>query len=610
MLNRRTSRLLWLGSLAGVLGLGACNEEAVVPVPAGPSVAQAYPGAGLGKTDVFGRALAGVAAEYQADLSLSAKEQELKTDMALRRQIGWEIVARVVDPVPLLGLANAASSNEEIQLPEGEVPTVPRYQTWYGVDDFKRMFRELFYQLGPSGRAARQGFSEEALDAIFAWNAETLDRSERWPLERFLSYVKQLGVCPAEMTEEACALTLQSQFSGATGGNTRIAYSPSTLRHLLENYDGMLSCLESLKSTGMEVGPSQPDQNFSACFAQEMPADAVLIKAHWVRSDFGRTLPTFDTDADALQSVIGEGRLGDWASGDRQTDPGPDKIVSIKMKNGDTYRLAGLHIMTKELRHWVWVTLWWSDSPDADFGADRPASIRALDPVWSNYKMGVVVDYLEGDVNPAGRFEAHPSLAAALNASLGEQTWLSNPYIEHGQGNAKTNCIGCHQHGGSVVGQDLNGDGQLDPFDLDLVIDSPELFPANGKTQIRTLFPADYLWSTSRVDSISQVVRSQVENFDYADTGDAPARAAAILELPTDLVSGSQSFAERCTPCHGNGGNGTSAGPSLFERVPMLDDQTVAETLLLGKSPMPSWSHLEDAELANLTAYVRDEFGL
>ena len=605
---RSASRALWIGSLVGMLSLGACAEEQAAPATV--AVAQAFPGDGLGKTDVFGRALVGVAAEYEADLSLSAQEQRLKTDMGFRRQVAWEIVARVIDPVPLLGLADAAESNEEITLPEGEVPTVPRYQTWYGVDDFKRMFRELFSGLGPAGRSARQPFAESDLDAIFAWNAETLDRSERWPLERFMRYVKQLGVCPPEMTEESCALTMQSQFSGATGGNTRIAYSPSTIRHLLENYEPMLGCLDSLQTTGLEVAPTEPDQNFSACFSQEMPTDAVLIKAHWVRSDFGRLMPAFDTDAGSLVDVIGPGRIGDWANGNRQVDPSPDDIVTIKMKNGDTYRLAGLHIMTKELRHWVWVSLWWSDSPRSDFGADRPASIQALDPVWSNYKMGVVVDYLEGDADPAAHYPDHPSLAASLNASLSQETWLSNPYIEHGRGNAKTNCVGCHQHGGSIVGQDLNGDGELDPFDLELVIDSPELFPSNGRTKIRSMFPADYLWSTSRVDSVSQVIRSQVENFDYADTGDAPARATALLELPTDVASGEVSFQERCTPCHGSEGNGTSAGPSLFERVPNLEDQAVAETLLLGKSPMPSWSHLEDAELANLTAYVRDEFGL
>ena len=93
---RSASRALCIGSLLGMLSLGACAEEQTAPATV--AVAQAFPGDGLGKTDVFGRALAGVAAEYEADLSLSAQEQRLKTDMGFRRQVAWEIVARVIDP--------------------------------------------------------------------------------------------------------------------------------------------------------------------------------------------------------------------------------------------------------------------------------------------------------------------------------------------------------------------------------------------------------------------------------------------------------------------------------------------------------------------------------
>ena len=589
--------------------MAACgHEDDTPPASTPPATAQAFPGDGLGKTDVFGRALAGVAADYEADNTLSAKEQQLETDMAFRRQVAWEVVERVLDPVPLLGLADAAASNEEIMLPEGEVPKVPRYQTWYGVDDFKRMFRELFERLGPQGRAARAPFTATELDTIFAWNAEALDRSQRWPLERFLKYVKQLGVCPADTSEEDCAQSLQSQFSGAAAGNTRIAYSPATIRHLLENYGATLACLESLKTTGLNVPPTNPDQNFSACFDSEFPSDAVLIKAHWVRADFGRKLPAFDTHAEALEDVIGEGRIADWANGNREVDPSPDDIVTIQMKSGDTYRLAGFHIMTKELRHWLWITLWWSDNPASDFGADRPASLTKLDPVWGNYKMGVVVDYEEGDANPGERYPNHPSLAAALQASTHEQSWLSNPYIEHGQGNARTNCVGCHQHGGSSVGHDLNGDGTLDPFDLEAVISNETLFPNNGRSQQRSIFPADYLWSTHRVDDLSDLIRSEVANFDNIDQNDPDIRALAILALEGDPGAGSGRFDKSCADCHGVDGAGTGAAPSLFERVPMLDDPGLAEILLLGRAPMPSWAHLENQELAHVIAYLRESF--
>ncbi|NIS36800.1 MAG: hypothetical protein GWN73_40355, partial [Actinobacteria bacterium] len=61
-------------------------------------------------------------------------------------------------------------------------------------------------------------------------------------------------------------------------------------------------------------------------------------------------------------------------------------------------------------------------------------------------------------------------LASALRAAAGGPSWCSNPYIEHGRGNARTNCIGCHQHGGSEVFTDRDGDGALDRFVLEDVI--------------------------------------------------------------------------------------------------------------------------------------------
>jgi mono/diheme cytochrome c family protein len=585
-----------------------CGEQTIVDTTT--QSAMSFPGLSAGKADVFGRQLAGIAAPYLADVTLSAQEERLASDMGFRRQVAWDILLRSLDPVPLLGLADAANTNEEIELPNGQVPNVPRFQTWYGVDDFKRMFRRLFDGLGPEGRAARQPFSNEAIEEAEQWNAKSAERSERWPLERFLMYVKKLGVCSNNLSDADCAQSLQSNFSGATSGNTRITYSPGTMKHLLKNYGSILKCLEGLDQVDFATLPENGDQNFSYCFEQEFPVDAVLIKAHWVRSDFGRKMPAFDTDADALQKVIGPGTLGDWVDGDRWVDPAPDKVLTIRLKNTDTYRLGGLHIMTKELRHWVWITLWWSDNPDSDFGADRPAAVREkLDPVWSNYKMGVVVDYDERDPNPGLWFTDKPSLADALNVANDGLTWNSNPYIEHGRGNAKTNCIGCHQHGGSTFGPDLNGDGNADPFDLELVIDSPILFPNNGRIKQRELFPADYLWSTQRVDKLSQVIATEVANYDHQDKNLPEIRAIQVNQLTGQIEEGANTFGKNCAVCHGIGGKGTSQAPSLFERVPGFENDDALVTLLItGKSPMPSWAEFSNQELANVRDFLRDRF--
>jgi len=62
----------------------------------------------------------------------------------------------------------------------------------------------------------------------------------------------------------------------------------------------------------------------------------------------------------------------------RAGSPSATDIYTIALETGARFRLPALHIMSKELDHWMWITLWWSASPDNDFGADRPAAIAAL----------------------------------------------------------------------------------------------------------------------------------------------------------------------------------------------------------------------------------------
>ncbi|MDP6946092.1 MAG: hypothetical protein QF464_18225, partial [Myxococcota bacterium] len=341
-------------ALAATAGCGAADPATGSIEPTEPE-AIAFPGELSGKADVFGRALVGVAQPYVADATLTLEEARLRTDMGFRRQVAWQIVQRVVDPAPLLGVAELGLEHEEVELPEGEVPKVPRWQTWYGVEDFTRMFRELYGNLSAEERTERRAFTEQAIKEIELWNASVQERSERWPLDRFLKHVSELGVCPDGMPADECALSLQSNFSGATAGNARITYSPGTMLHLLRNYGAVLGCLDTLDTLGLDATPENEDQNFSLCFDSEFPNDAVLTKAHWIRSDFERTMPAFDTDATTLGKVIGPSMTADWGAGDRNVDPWADKIFTIRLRSGDMYRLAGLHIMTKELRHWVWI---------------------------------------------------------------------------------------------------------------------------------------------------------------------------------------------------------------------------------------------------------------
>ncbi|HJL15423.1 MAG TPA: c-type cytochrome [Sandaracinaceae bacterium LLY-WYZ-13_1] len=568
-----------------------------------------------GKADVFGRRLAGVAAPFTPNPTLAEDEARLRTDLRYRREVAWDTLHHVLAPVPLLGLAEGEeASSEDVELEDGEdVPRVPRWQTWYGIDDLRRVFQTLYEGADPSDRVVRAPFGDEALDAAFEDNATALDRSRRWPLERYLDYVERLGACPEGTPEDECARRLNSNFSGATVGNARILYSPGTARHILESYGPVVSCLEELDAVGLDAEPVAPDQ-FTACFDREFPADAVLIKAQWVRADFGMELPAYDTDAEAMTRRL-EG-AGTWEeSGDRLVDPSPDEIVTIRLRNGDTYRLAGLHVMTKELRHWQWITLFWSDTPSSDFGADRPAGfLDGLDPIWGHYKMCAVVWYEEQDEDPAARYEAdHPSLAAALRAvgaEAGRPTWCSNPYVEHGRNNARTNCIGCHQHGGATAAHDLDDDGAPDAFDLDRVIDDGALYPETGRRQQREVFPADYLYSFNRVDDFAGMIQREVTFFDRIDEDAVAPRVEAVRMLEGDASGGEAIFGATCVRCHGADGMGTDRAPSLYQRVPMRPDESIVRTLIQGRGGMPAWSDdFDDAQLADLLAYLRATFG-
>ena len=179
-----------------------------------------------------------------------------------------------------------------------------------------------------------------------------------------------------------------------------------------------------------------------------------------------------------------------WISTD-DADPGADRIYTALLPNGNRYRLAGLHLMTKELDHWLWITLWWSPEPDRDFGADRPAALA--DTVWRNYKMCAVTAFAEHDPDPRGH-ATDASLGDALAAVHDAPAWCSNPMLEQGAHNGTSSCIGCHQHGGTTLRAE------------DILT-----FPADGRTQLRNNFPTDYSFAVVTGDEVGRMLADEVE---------------------------------------------------------------------------------------------------
>lgn len=483
------------------------------------------------------RALIGQASPYPADGALRARDAELAGSPAARREVAWQIVQRVLAPVPLAG-----------PLPGAPGATLPRFLTWYGKDDVGRLFHHLYEGLGRERRQARDGFTDAELDAAFAWNPHAVEEDPAWPTDRLAAYAASLD---------------DAEEIGALGGVARVGYSPGAARHLLRSYRAVVACdgaepppavadtpeagprraarvtaelarcerrawgpyfvgegeellatvegaarLELVDDGGVvrcegEVGEAcradgpralhvvataeadgeiavnvdyaEANPAWASCLDGPFPIDAAVVKADWRRVWPGDPLPTFDTSAAALAAR----RAGDasWDVPDGHAEPGPASIFTVTTPAGSTFRLAGLHVMTKELDHWVWISLFWSPDPRGHLGGDRPGAIDALGGPWGSYAMCVVTSFDEPD---------------------GAATWCSNPYIEAGPGNAATNCIGCHQHGGTG----LPSEAILAGFD------------DHGTRMVRNNFPADYGWSLDQGDLLLRMFADEVAWWD------------------------------------------------------------------------------------------------
>ena len=153
--------------------LAACGDNG------GDKTAACHLGMAASNVAVQDRKVIGVAAPYAADLGLAARDEELRTSIAARREAAWQVVERVLHPVPL-GDPRLAQNFGGVQ------PEIPAWHTWYARDDFERTFKKLYRDLGPAGRRARAPIDAAA---GLAWNAVALDELPEWPEQRYLDYL-------------------------------------------------------------------------------------------------------------------------------------------------------------------------------------------------------------------------------------------------------------------------------------------------------------------------------------------------------------------------------------------------------------------------------------
>lgn len=545
-------------ALVALVALAACGDN-------GAPVDRCVAHVAVSALELPARKLVGEASPYPADPLLRARASELEGSQRARRAAAWQAVARALAPVPL---AVAAPAPGVDTLPRwrtwyGKDDLVRVFEQVFRA--MPASDRHARAPLPDAALDAAFAWNPTAVDAAWTadrWQAyldaitdqEAIDgaggigRVAYAPAAArtlLASYAQELACeatgapsafvdgAPAQptTTREPIALdTCEARTFGpyfvASGetltarGDVGGARAAITIRR--DAIDGAIACdaigactidgpgavWVTIASAGepiagaLAIDTVAPDAPWAGCLAARFPVDAALVKADWRRVGLGFQVPVHATDAAALRARLAG--VADWGAGEGDADPGPDAIYTIRDAYQDRYRLSALHLMTRELDHWLWVTLWWSPDPDTDFGADRPPEIAALGGPWSHYKMCTSVAFTERDPDPRGGFAGdHPDLAAALAAVTRPDgpSWCSNPYLELGHGDATTNCIGCHQHGGTA----------LTPAQI---LAGPPAFPASGRTQLRDNFPADYSWQTSQGDGLAAALRAEVEYWD------------------------------------------------------------------------------------------------
>jgi hypothetical protein len=427
------------------------------------------------------RLMIGQATDYPADPNMRASLPDLQASQAKRRAQAWEIVKKVLAPV-------AVDASKD----GGSTATMPRFQTWYAKDEILPMFDRLLRQQTRAEREAKTPPSAAQIAAAFQWEAERAKTLPSWSQAR-------LDQRRAEIEADGPA---------ALGGPERVMMSPALVGHLYAHYDSILGCMGNVPDT---IAPPPSATNFAPCVGEEFPIGSVVVKARWIPD----TLPleAHDTSAAALTTTI---TGGEWPAANRTVAPDDRGIYTMKLASGIRMRLAALHIATKELRDWMWITLFWSDTPSLDFGEDRPTDLSGSP--FANYKMCTTVAFDEEDtgqpqqtdldggvVDPASDAGSPPSrntttleAAHAATRAFGPRTWCSNPYLEHGPGNAKTNCIGCHQHGGTT-------------HTSQSILEGPTAFPDGSREKIRTNFPADYLFITGTGLELASLMKAKVD---------------------------------------------------------------------------------------------------
>jgi hypothetical protein len=417
----------------------------------------------------------------------------LRTSMKERRDFAWSVVEQMLKSI-------------RIKLLDGMTEIdVPLWHTWYegsGNPEVARLLGLYFQKLKPVLAANPSADVGPVIAAT---------------MREFSQKDFSTALTDANLSKPL----LQNAETRGTGdlvGTGTTMFSPSFVEHVMKEARGISECKNNVANADREP-PSASE--FSWCI-KEFPRSAVMVKTSWVPLAGG--VPKHDTSATAMAALMQEGTWpGDRHPTKRPTIARPDRsqIYSVISEQEGEWGLAGIHFVTKDVREWVWVSLWWDSNAADDFGADRPAGVNG---VWKNYKMCIASAFDEGDAMPWAYYgdpqkslrssieAVYQALRAQLNGAqpaLGQSnspqplpgalgpwpaphnvvtTWCSNPNVETQAGNGRTNCIGCHQ---IVFTLNERRNNVPAKFSHALIGDYPQF----GRSKDRKNFTGEFSWA-------------------------------------------------------------------------------------------------------------------
>src|SRR5690606_3336516 len=126
------------------------------------------------------------------------------------------------------------------------------------------------------------------------------------------------------------------------------------IKHIFKNYAQMTQCRNKQEQLILDTEPLADPANFAGCLKDEFPAGAASIKTAWRRiNGQAPKLTSYKTDASALQNLLTSAQP-DWESLGTPAQTSTAQGLTMETTTGARFLLSGMHIMTKELRHWVW----------------------------------------------------------------------------------------------------------------------------------------------------------------------------------------------------------------------------------------------------------------